>query len=426
MQKQEFGSGFYCILIFASLALAAGRIAVVSSPEGDTAFLSANDRSRWCTVSSLIDDGTYKIDRQISIVDPKHRHRFPWQTIDKVQHIDREGDLHFYSSKPPLFPTMVAGVYAVVKSVSGLSIMDQPIYVPRIILAVVNLPLLFVFLWSTIGVIDRVCQESWSKQVGAVATCFGTMVLPFSISLNNHLPAATAMAVAMAIYFQMKEHSNRWWFLVAGVAAGFAAANELPALSMAVFLGGLFLWLDRRATFFFVFGFGLVAIAFFGTNWIAHQSLRPPYAHRGDGAQVFSWPKNEEFELQDPAESTAAVSKIREVLRDEFGLTINDPVELTKSDDPGRFRVFSPVGHFSLVESENQFRLGRWDDWYEYPGSYWQDGNRRGVDSGRTFASDLLVSHDGGASWDLFAHAVLVAFSSWHGDASKAIGRQVL
>jgi len=70
------------LLIAISLAIVAGRIASVTSAEGDTAFLSANDRSRWATVAALVDYGTYEIDRLTAIKDKSGRRR-PWQTIDR-------------------------------------------------------------------------------------------------------------------------------------------------------------------------------------------------------------------------------------------------------------------------------------------------------------------------------------------------------
>src|SRR4051812_39597448 len=61
-------------------------------------MLSANDRSRWCTVWSLAERGTFQIDEII---------RYPgWSTIDMVRQQE-----HFYSSKPPLLPVCVAGLY---------------------------------------------------------------------------------------------------------------------------------------------------------------------------------------------------------------------------------------------------------------------------------------------------------------------------
>ena len=64
-------------------------------------FLSANDRSRWCTIRALVEHGTYEIDAITA--QPR------WDTIDKVRHRNRDGQQRFYSSKPPLLPTLKSG-----------------------------------------------------------------------------------------------------------------------------------------------------------------------------------------------------------------------------------------------------------------------------------------------------------------------------
>jgi hypothetical protein len=66
-------------------------------------FLSSNDRSRWMHVRALVEHGTFEIDALL---------REPtWDSIDKVQHRGRDGELHYYSSKPPLLATLIAGEY---------------------------------------------------------------------------------------------------------------------------------------------------------------------------------------------------------------------------------------------------------------------------------------------------------------------------
>ena len=67
--------------------------------------MGANDISRWCTVWSLLERGTYVIDE------------CPWQieTQDKVLHeaptaAGAPPSKHFYSSKPALLPTLIAGI----------------------------------------------------------------------------------------------------------------------------------------------------------------------------------------------------------------------------------------------------------------------------------------------------------------------------
>jgi hypothetical protein len=54
----------FWILIVCSLALVTGRVLIVENHRSvdDTPFFSANDRSRWCTVRALGDQGVYEID----------------------------------------------------------------------------------------------------------------------------------------------------------------------------------------------------------------------------------------------------------------------------------------------------------------------------------------------------------------------------
>ena len=89
----------WCIYILLLTVTAGQNLAAIMN---SVPLQSANDRSRWCTVWSLVEEGTYQID---TIND-----RSGWSSIDKVRHQD-----HFYSSKPPLFPTMVAGLYWLIK-----------------------------------------------------------------------------------------------------------------------------------------------------------------------------------------------------------------------------------------------------------------------------------------------------------------------
>ncbi len=93
---------------------------------------SVNDLSRWATVYSLAERGTYQIDQT------------PWPlTIDRVQ---LNG--HSYSSKPPLLPTLLAGEYWLLKKISlgRLNFDETPESVIRIIVITVNLVPLVIFL----------------------------------------------------------------------------------------------------------------------------------------------------------------------------------------------------------------------------------------------------------------------------------------
>ncbi len=417
----------YLVFALIALALTAGRISVVTGRDGTTAFLSANDRSRWCTVASLVEHGTYAIDSQIQIADPVRRHIYPWQTIDKVRHLGADDKQHYYSSKPPLFPTAVAGIYKVVNLVTGMTLTDQPIYLTRILLTLVNLPLLALFFFATMGCIERIGKNDWSKRMAALGCCFGTMLLPFAISLNNHLPAATATAVVAWIYLVTvggigtlnaeanasggaktgtpkdmdftgsdSQKRSQLLYLLAGAGAAFAAANELPAVSMLVFWFGLFAWANRASVLPFVAGVVVVALGFFGTNWLAHQSLRPPYAHRGNGPTIAVLDASD-TDSTEPDE--AIVREIRTCLSEAGLIASNDALQVSESDEAARWIVRSDERQFALLLAGNRWSVARWDDWYEYPNTYWKDGARRGVDKGESsklvYLAQMTFGHHG-------------------------------
>ena len=81
--------------------------------------MAANDISRWCTVWSLLERGSYVIDE------------CPWQseTQDKVFRApkgapsgpDGLGPVrHYYSSKPALLPTLIAGILYPARLATGV------------------------------------------------------------------------------------------------------------------------------------------------------------------------------------------------------------------------------------------------------------------------------------------------------------------
>src|SRR3954470_1201352 len=86
-------------------------------------FLSANDRSRWMTIRSLVERGTYEIDAIVG--------QPTWDTIDMVQHTGHDGQKHLYSSKPPLLATVLAGEYWLIHQFGGASLRDYPYEIGR-------------------------------------------------------------------------------------------------------------------------------------------------------------------------------------------------------------------------------------------------------------------------------------------------------
>ena len=391
------------VIAAVSIGLVAGRIAVVASPEGDTAFLSANDRSRWATVASLVEDGRYAIDRtqSITVRDRRGKSRQPWQTIDRVMHIGDDGGVHHYSSKPTLFPTVVAGVYWVTHGLTGLRMTDHPVYVPRLILAIVNLPMLALFLWATWQMAGLAGASDVARLVLLAVAGTATMATPFWVSLNNHSLGVTATAVAVWMYLRMVAArggggggGGGGWGL--GLAAAIGVVAELPALSMFCFWGLLAALVHWRAIPRFVLAAGLVAAAGFGTNYIAHDSVRTPYAHRSHGEIV------ETFDANNPPEDLQIV---RELASGGWEARRIDGDRVTQ------FAIDPPDGSDSRT-------VRVWDDWYDYPGSYWREpGKRRGVDLGEqsraVYLLHALVGHHGIFSLTPFWLLVPIGWGAW-------------
>jgi len=307
-----------------------------------------------------------------------------------------------------------------------------------LMLLLVNLPTLGVFLVSTIVNLVWMGVTGFARRAIILAACFGTMVTPFAVALNNHLFAAAATSLTLTIYLWVGRYQNSiwladgeagldetreaaadhvvpqlgWYSVLAGVSAAFSVANELPSLAMFAMWGLLFALLSWRTVMPFAVGAALVAAAALGTNWLAHQSWRTPYAHRGagtlvevfrpeatllDGSRSEDQAKDGEarFGLQGATGRLQRFLRRTQTLRDATEIRVR-PLGGDRFEVDARFEASgdtSPRG----IESDQQFhrlfllrldrdadqwQLRQWDDWYDYPGSYWRAETRPGVDRG--------------------------------------------
>lgn len=242
-------------------------------------FLSGNDRSRWCTVRALVERGTYAID---------DIHVLPgWDTIDMVYH-----DGHYYSSKPPLLATLLAGPYWIIHRTTGATLGTHPYEIGRAMLLLVNVLPLVVYFVLLARVVDRFGGTDWGRLFVVASATLGTFLTTFAVVLNNHTIAAVsamgAVYLAIRIWY---DGERRWWYFAGcGSLAAFTAANELPALAFfALLTAALLLKATRRTLTAFLPGALVVTAAFFGTNYAAHGTLIPPYAHRSAEGGEANW-----------------------------------------------------------------------------------------------------------------------------------------
>lgn len=286
----------------------------------------SNDRSRWATIRALVDNSEFVIGKRDKTIlhatvglnfasenplqaaanaqtgyflrstsDPKLgiisdtgiTFEDGWGSVDKVLNPTTQ---EFYSSKPPLLSTLLAGLYWLVQALTTWTLANQEAALVRVILLLVNaLPFLFYLsVLARLGL--RYAATEWSRLMVLAAAGFGTMVTPFLVTLQNHTLATFCVLWALGHALALWEHREDrpdtplpWYhFVSAGLLAAFAVCNELPALAFWAGLFGLFLlWAPWRTLLFYLPGGLLLAGAFFYTNYLAMGEIVPAYSKFG-------------------------------------------------------------------------------------------------------------------------------------------------
>jgi cell division protein FtsW (lipid II flippase) len=282
---------------------------------------SSNDRSRWAAVRALVDERTWVIGRRDRQTGKDSGIIFEdgWQSVDKMLNPDT---LEFYSTKPPLLTFLVACEYWLLKTTFGWSLAgesEQRFSVVRVCLLTFNLLPFVVYLGLLARLVERFGSTDWGRLFVLTAACFGTLVTPFLITLNNHTLAACSVVVAVyAAVRILSDAQTSWrWFVLAGFFAGFTAVNELPAVAFAAGLGLLFLVRDPKRTILEFVSAALVPVAAlfalnyaelgdfklayskFGTEWYEYEGSHwRSHAERGNEKgqpkRGIDWAKNKE------------------------------------------------------------------------------------------------------------------------------------
>ncbi len=262
-----------------------------------TPLYSSNDKSRWATVRALVDDHTYAIGKRIYLDgrDPKAYRdegivsEGQYRSLDIVLRPlgDSTGpqEREFYSSKPPLMATLLAGPYWVLKQAFGWDIVrDRWLVIPAILLLVNVVPFV-IYLVLMARLIEQIGRTDFGRILAFVTAAVGTFLLTFSGTLNNHLPAA--FCVLFASYPLVRaciDHVDMspGGYLGCGFFAALATTFDLPA---AAFLAGvglpLLLVRTRNTLMFFVPGVLVPLVALLACNYAALGQLLPAYSEFG-------------------------------------------------------------------------------------------------------------------------------------------------
>jgi hypothetical protein len=251
--------------------------------------MSPNDNARWDTIWSLLEYRTYQI---YDTKEEAEKYGLPQQfgTIDKVQKDGRT-----FASKPPLYPTVIAGVLFVPRCILGEpfskdrvddkgQLIRGSIHIyGKITLIVFNvLPFLGMLILYR-RFLDRYTRGDFVWLFALLAGAIGTFTTGYLVTLNNHTQAAAfaffTAYLMLTIWYEKKVEP--WRFALAGLCAGWTAANEFPAGLLVLAAMAIALGVDRRKTLiYFLPPVVLVAGALFLTNYLAIGSLKPAYLQK--------------------------------------------------------------------------------------------------------------------------------------------------
>ena len=198
--------------VYALLLLVAGSIVgarVLTAP----GWFSVNDQSRWATIRALVDTGSYSIGYREEHPDGTYRDfgiisQPGWDTVDMVMHPTTR---RFYSSKPTLLPTLLAGEYWVLRNRLNWNLRRDRLAITRTILITINLLPFVFYLLLFARLIERLGTTDWGRLFVFTTACFGTFVSGFLGSLNNHTVAANGALFALYHCLRIHLDDDRRW-----------------------------------------------------------------------------------------------------------------------------------------------------------------------------------------------------------------------
>jgi hypothetical protein len=193
---------------------------------------NANTGSRYATIESLVDYGTFHIDRSRYV-----------RTIDKYK-----VDGHFISSKPPTLSTIGAGIYWVYQRLTGKTIARYEGDVVRTVSfftgGVGHIVFLIYFY--------RLCRLLFRRQLAVIGcmagACFAYLGVGYATHINE-LSTAGALGIVglyYAVRIRLGRDAKPWHWPLAGLALGLLPALELKGLAITGALSLYLVAVDRR------------------------------------------------------------------------------------------------------------------------------------------------------------------------------------
>ncbi len=227
---------------------------------------SWNDRSHIAAIESFVERGTWAIEGS------------PWQdqTLDKVLLNGR-----FYSDKMPLLSLVGAGAYAILHYGLGGSLAPHCSHVSHLCayrfltFGLVGIPAALM-LWLFFDFARRSAVPPWAALLGTVALGVGTMIFPYALVFNHHLPAAVSLFASFYL-LTTRRASNRWGLMAAGFLATLALSFDALAGVMTASLFAIALIRYRSRVGFMLAGAAIPLALTALLDYQITQTIFPPY-----------------------------------------------------------------------------------------------------------------------------------------------------
>ncbi len=222
---------------------------------------SANPGSRLATIEALVDHGTFAIDGTLFA-----------GTVDKIM---LDGKL--YSTKPPVWSSFGALVYAALKPFGVSFAQDPALAVKLLSLALALLPHLVLLFYGNrlLGLLVR--TPLWHV-LGFAGLALGWLGLSYATTINNHTPATTALLAAYYHALRARGGGGRAHLAAAGLLAALAPTLDLGAVFVSAGIGLYLLAHRRRETLTVFLPAALPPLALhFALSYAISGSLLPIY-----------------------------------------------------------------------------------------------------------------------------------------------------
>ncbi len=181
-----------------------------------------NEASRMALTQSIVENGSFKIDRSVFV-----------EGGDKV-FIDG----HFYSDKPPLPSLLAAMVYAPLNLLGfKLDFGWNLSYYLIILLTVKFFWIASVLAFHRAISFTSVNQNEIPQLVAIYA--FASLSFTWSATFNNHSLAGSALMIALMFFLKSKESPNLMTLIWSGFFFGLAASMDIPVTIFLVGFSGL-------------------------------------------------------------------------------------------------------------------------------------------------------------------------------------------